>query len=136
MGDMSQHLLFRVDTEYDSLVVAIEWTPKVVAEIEHYRKAVTALATATDGLHRAFFWYGVDVYALTDDLEELLEEDGQPVLVDDPPLDESGLQRTEVNRMGVDKEDVIFKFYLKHTNNELETSTVRFDNEEFFPKTS
>jgi hypothetical protein len=130
-------LLFRVDSEIESLVVAVPWTPALVALIEKRRKAVAVLAEGDDGFHRAFwFWYGMDIYTLTEELEELLEghEDGTPLLVDDPPLNEDKLERTDVERMGVDDKDVIFKFYLKYTNDELETATVSFDDDELFQK--
>jgi len=135
---MSKTLLFRIDTEIDSLVVAIPWTDETVELINRRREAVASLAAADNSFHRAsFFWYGMEVYTMTDELEELLDyDDGGMAFVADPPLDESKRERIDVCTMGVDDKDVIFKFYLKHTNDELETPTVAFKDEEFFTKSS
>ncbi len=125
-------LLFRVDSEIASLVMAIEWTPELLAQIETRRKAATVLAE-DPSFHRAsFFWYGMDVYTLTDEIEDLLDEDGTPALVDSPPLSDDNRERVDVCQMALDEENILFTFYLKHTSVELETSTVSFDDEEFF----
>jgi len=133
---MKKHLLFRVETEIDTLLVVVDWDEDLVNLINARREAAAPLM-GMGSFHRAtFFWYGLEAYTMPEEIEDLVSYDNGGVLVVDelPELDESTRQRIDCSQMGVGRDDVIFTFYLKHTTQELETATIGVDDETLFPK--
>lgn len=135
---MPKTLLFRVDTEIDSLLVVIPWTDELKDMILQRRETMVPLTKEDNLCSVELFWYGLEVYGLPPEWEEdVTFDDGSVKFVEKTPsLNKDRRFRIDGSLMSLGVDEFVFKFALKHTTEYLETSSFSYTDEELFPKTS